>query len=502
MRRISADPIFWLLSALAAALLLFNLGGRCLWEDEAETALLGRSILHHGIPIAIDNGVVISQEVGTEFGPDGVWRWSPWMQFYLAAIGLKLFGATAFGVRFPFALLAVLVVPLTYVAALRMYESIVVARFSALALATSVWFFLHARQARYCSPAYVFACLILIAVIEIRRSTSWTIGLAISGALLFYTNYLLAIVYLVAIAIASPLLCAEVAFFKRLIAGLAGTVLLSLPGVVYFDVFGKPAMTFIPWRQFAMYATQYVTFLAPLPLLVVAAWSDRRRGATWFLFAVSLITCVILGRGPWVMFRYVTILFPVAVILIGTALTALLRDSSVIATATTLLLVFTPVLHRAPLGYLGVRGTEERERVASPIVAYLQELWSPPREADCALAAYLQHNAAPRDVVLSTYGDLLLKFYTPLHIDGGLTGTPWPPPLHPHWIIRRGFVQGYDYKKDNTVRKYIDCTIDLRDYRPVFAMPDPPVDGNPDPAFHLFHERPSATPLTVLRRIY
>src|SRR3954469_23530891 len=91
------DPILWAITALAALLLLVNLGGRCLWEDEAETALLGRSIIHHGVPVAVDGGVVISQEAGKEIGPDGVWRWSPWLQFYVAAAGLRFVGDSAFG---------------------------------------------------------------------------------------------------------------------------------------------------------------------------------------------------------------------------------------------------------------------------------------------------------------------------------------------------------------------------------------------------------------------
>src|SRR5438045_9532366 len=39
-------------------------------EDEAETALLGRNILHYGKPVASDGMNVISQEAGHEFGAD------------------------------------------------------------------------------------------------------------------------------------------------------------------------------------------------------------------------------------------------------------------------------------------------------------------------------------------------------------------------------------------------------------------------------------------------
>src|SRR5947208_794631 len=128
------DPILWAITAVAAILLVWNLGGRCLWQDEAETALLGRNILHYGKPVVSDGINIVSQEAGHEFGADHVWRWSPWVQFYLAAAGLKAAGDSTFGARLPFALIAMLVVPLTYLLARHIYESILIARFAALAL--------------------------------------------------------------------------------------------------------------------------------------------------------------------------------------------------------------------------------------------------------------------------------------------------------------------------------------------------------------------------------
>src|SRR5439155_11443398 len=39
---------------VSALLIFFSLDNRMLWMDEAETALLGRSILAHGVPTAFD----------------------------------------------------------------------------------------------------------------------------------------------------------------------------------------------------------------------------------------------------------------------------------------------------------------------------------------------------------------------------------------------------------------------------------------------------------------
>jgi len=488
------DPILWALTALVAILLLWNLGGRCLWQDEAETALLGRNILQYGKPVVSDGVNIVSQEAGHEFGADHVWRWSPWVQFYLAAAGLKAAGDSTFGARLPFALLAMLVVPLTYLLARRVYESILVARFAALALATSVWFLLHGRQARWHAPAYVLACLILLGVFECRRSIGWTIALALSGAALFYTNYFVAICFLVAIAIASPL----IGIHRKLIIGLAGAALLSLPGVIYFDIFGKPTHSQASaWSQFWIYAVQFVTFLGPLPLVVITAWNDRR-SATRFFFALVAAMCVMLAFAPWTMFRYLTILFPVAALLTGVALAWLMRKNAIAAWIAVALLVLTSVLHRFPLGYMELDAAKQFEHPLSPLAAFVGEIVQPPKEPECVIADYLRAHAAPGETVLTTYGDLVLQFYTRMHVAGGMQGQPLP--LTPDWIIGRSFILSTDPGKDFTVRRFVNTQIDVARYTMVAMPPDPCVPGNPDPKFHAFRDVPDAEPMRILHR--
>ena len=70
---------------VAAFLIFFRLDQRLLWVDEAETALLGRSVLVYGIPKAYDGRNLVSQEVGREYRADYVWRWTPWLEKYLTA---------------------------------------------------------------------------------------------------------------------------------------------------------------------------------------------------------------------------------------------------------------------------------------------------------------------------------------------------------------------------------------------------------------------------------
>src|SRR5215470_5794462 len=101
-RRLAAPAA---LLGLCACLALYGLDRPRLWVDEAETALLARSIRVYGIPEARVGSDLISQEIGREFGPDLVWRWTPWLDKYVAAGSFALLGESTFAARLPFALI-------------------------------------------------------------------------------------------------------------------------------------------------------------------------------------------------------------------------------------------------------------------------------------------------------------------------------------------------------------------------------------------------------------
>ena len=115
---------------VAACLIFFRLDQRLLWVDEAETALLGRSVLVYGIPKAYDGRNLVSQEVGREYRADYVWRWTPWLEKYLTAGSFAVLGESTFTARLPFALVGLLSVVSMY--------PLAVALFSALGMAQRV----------------------------------------------------------------------------------------------------------------------------------------------------------------------------------------------------------------------------------------------------------------------------------------------------------------------------------------------------------------------------
>src|SRR5437762_8837212 len=132
----SSRLLTWIvLMCSAGALLFWNLGTSYLWQDEAATAVLAQRMLRFGRPLAYDGVNLITIDHSTaedvknidqrtrdpepaitfyiqrgEMKKDTAWKWQPWGQFVVAAASLKLFGATTFAARMPFAIAAVMTV--------------------------------------------------------------------------------------------------------------------------------------------------------------------------------------------------------------------------------------------------------------------------------------------------------------------------------------------------------------------------------------------------------
>ena len=123
----ASPPAFkWLaaLLALAAALLLVRLGDGRLWQDEAQTALVARTVLHGGLPRGFDGLNYFSQELGAEYGPGFLWRWHTWLPFYLLAAFFKVLGESTLAARLPFALAGLATVAATWQLGRRLWRSV------------------------------------------------------------------------------------------------------------------------------------------------------------------------------------------------------------------------------------------------------------------------------------------------------------------------------------------------------------------------------------------
>jgi len=512
------DPVLAAFLILAAILLFWGLGRRDLWQDEAETAMLAKNILRFKLPIVFDGTNLVSSETGMEFGPDLLWRWSPWLQFYVTAGAMALGGFNAWAARLPFAFLGLLCLPLTFFFARRAFDSDRVARLSAVLLGLSVPFLLHCRQARWYALAYLLVIGLFFALFELEhRPKAASAALALCSTLLFYTNYFVAMGVLAALCVALPLLKPARTFWRGFAPALAAAALCALPGMSFFHVLGK-AGPILPARAIgllAAYAGLFFTQLLPMPMLVVLLWALQARrppplDAIHRQRAVFLLACagcyvVYLSLGPWELFRYLSVLLPLCSVLLALALDRLWRVNRAGAAALLLLLVGTDVLHVLPLGRFGGEGVQLRDRFGRagpfsfPLAGFAYEVTHDLHDCSRILVDCLKARARPRDVVLATYGDLPLQFYTGLKVVGGFQGQKLG--LDPDWIVMRSSVIDRRPGRDYDVARFILLRIDLTRYEEV-ALPcrDFMLAGCVEPHLHLFREPRDGHALRLLHR--
>src|SRR5688500_1893588 len=148
-RAYAIDSGVALITLISLPLFVDGVGSTYLWQDEAQTALLGRSVLRYRVAMVGSGAESVSAHMGTDAGLHGIYFQISCLQAYLAAAPFKLFGESSWSARIPFAIVGWLCVPLSAWVAMRAGhpEGRVAARIAALFVATSVPFIGSARQA-------------------------------------------------------------------------------------------------------------------------------------------------------------------------------------------------------------------------------------------------------------------------------------------------------------------------------------------------------------------
>ena len=176
------------LTLLTLAFVMARLGGSSLWSDEAWPALLGLSILDHGVPRVAFGGFVIHW-IPTD-ARDGLWVWDGWLQSYLSAAGEMIFGRTALGARFFHAMAGALIPWAAYPLFRAMSSRRGVAEASSLLTALSVPLLIHIRQARYYPEGILLTIVVLRAYhAGLRSRPRAMLGLVLASVLLFHANF-------------------------------------------------------------------------------------------------------------------------------------------------------------------------------------------------------------------------------------------------------------------------------------------------------------------------
>ena len=87
---------------------LYNLDRPLLWGDEADTGIEARNILKFGVPKVYDGRNILLYNNGSQVNGSLLTKKIPWIQYYIGAVSLKIFGDNTFGLRAIFALLGII----------------------------------------------------------------------------------------------------------------------------------------------------------------------------------------------------------------------------------------------------------------------------------------------------------------------------------------------------------------------------------------------------------
>jgi 4-amino-4-deoxy-L-arabinose transferase-like glycosyltransferase len=486
------------LTVAAGWLFLANLGDQLLWDDEAQTALIAKTVLTHGVPMARDDKNSFSQESGREYGRNYIYRWHTWFPFYLLAGTFSILGVDQWTARLPFALMGVATVPLCYWFARSLWESRRAAVLAALLLATSVPFLILSRQCRYYSPCMFFSLLGLIAYYHLVRHRRWAPALfVISAVLLFHSMFLYWAILLAAVLVHAAIFHRDrfiaVAFWSGV------TFLLNLPWLIWLlsppKVGGYPDRE-NPWygpfvlagRYFAqIFLCIFSPALVVLAMVMSAVSKVREKrfigmdastlcGVSLLLLFVGANYAFVCLATPIYFFRYIAPVIPPACLLAAKILDASIR------------------VHWG-LGVLGLAAILGFGRLPD----YYHELthhYVGPVEG---MATYLNEHGKPDDVVAITYGDMPLKFYTPMRIIGGLAGDDMKPALTADWIIiRHDFV----CKKVEELAEYLEKNVPWNRYRKiVLDYPDSAWNNREEPYSHYYRTPMGKPPVVIYQKI-
>ena len=503
---------------IAPVLFLGNLGNRYLWQDEAETALIGKTILQDGIPRGYDGKNFFSQEGQSSYGQNYIWILDPWLPYYLVAASFKMLGVNTFAARFPFALFGIASVFLTYFFVLLLTKDRKTAGMATVLLLVSVSFLLLCRQSRYYAPVAFFSLLSLygyLMLLETRKGGS--IIFIVSTILVFHCNQLFCLT-LLSTVMGYSLIYDRQLFVKTFCLSMI-VILVNLPwllwmsGVRYLDLFGyrfftKEFFLFLMQNLYHVHYYIFSVFLLVLPLgkgvILSIKYKSVRAGVSqaflfWkdilLLLIFILITITALSiASPGPAFRYLTQLIPAFCIITAIILRSFLGEY--FRTGVVIMAVLFGTISYADYQY-GMKYPDRKGIRYLNFFDYLDEITSDYNCPNEGIAKYLNANGKEGDIVAITYGDLPLKFYTKMRIVGGLTGEDLSPVKVADWIIiRKNILSTVDRK----VAKYIVRNASGRYRKIALDYAEMPWENRPSPFFHKFRTIKSSDKVTIYQR--
>jgi hypothetical protein len=418
--------------ALGALLLLPSLGSVRLWQDEAETALLGRNTLRFGVPTVWDGRNLVAQYYSLDFDHRLLFQ-KGWLPPYAVAASFAVAGETTLAARLPFALLGLASLWLCHRLALRLTRDRATAALASVLLALSLPFLLYARQCRWYALAMALTLLLFEAEDRLDERGGWLrAGLVVTA--LFHTNALVCAATVGGLLLARVVSRGRRATSRPLALALGVAALGCVPFLVVFPPFSFAAESVQLGdygRRLLWMLGDFNRWILPLPglaLLLLLGRGEALR-APWFrrVLLASAVTLVLAAVPMWnglvavVGFRYAVHLLPVAAICLAHAVRTL-PFPPWLGAAVVALHLSTHALG-FPLSYAA--GPRPDPLLRTDLVDYVHTLRRPVRGPIDAAVEFLAPRVRANDAVFTPYEQLPLQFYLPVRTVGlqGAAGT-------------------------------------------------------------------------------
>jgi len=435
------------LVVLASVLLLTNLGGEALWEDEGDTAVLARTILQSGVPTAWDGVAFLDPDYGQRLTEKLVMVSHPWLQYYLAAASFAVLGESVVAARLPFALAGAATVALVYALGVMVLRRRSIAVVAGVLLTVSVQFLLFARQARNYPVHALLTCAVIWCFLRLdswRRSAL----LAALGILLFHTHPG-GLVTFGALGLAT-LVVAECRRRQRwywpaaVVVGAYAIPWTLMSRAGYGEAATAPTSVVDVGHRLAQFLVEYAS-VTPLVALVLCGaalwWTRRSRSFTpderGFAGAAALViagqmSMVIATQSPvdiWILgLHHTPALLPLTMVLVAMALVHLSGGRRFLVALSLVILAFTRFGQLGPwvawaeptaepvTGHTTFHVPPERADrfLRTTQLQFLRGLMEPNPGTISHVATYLRQHARTGDVVLTNAESQALYFHTRL----------------------------------------------------------------------------------------
>ncbi|MBF0517454.1 MAG: glycosyltransferase family 39 protein [Nitrospirae bacterium] len=446
----------WLSVAIFATFtLIYNIGGRPLWGDEAETAILAVNITKYGLPLNSDGKNLITLYGQTvDSNERHIWTWRPWLGEYLMAASFSLIGKSTTAARLPFAIVGIFCVCALMFLVLRIYGDYNRAALSGLILASTEIFILHVRQGRYYS-LIIFGQIWLIYGLYLllrRRDYSAVPHIAAALTLQFYCNYVVIPGNIIAIGIWAALIHKRhERILNRIGVGAVLFVLAALPWLLYAR----------PWRQGSyaegvnflhgvfVYSKEIHFHIFPFTLLILpliyhiyrrlkAAAAGAPAHETplstpmeadieKLLWLAAPLQVLILSFGPGQNLRYITPVLPVFAIIEAGLLMRYIRQG--ILRAALIIVLVTSNFISAPLSF---DGRHTPRLTVSNLISSITEPYT--NRLDDVLR-FLRQQGHPGQSVFVFDPEFPLIFYTDMKVIDARLSNSFPADKLPDWIF-------------------------------------------------------------------